>query len=64
MTCDVQAAAAALPDELPAMNGTAHLGVAGGIPDQEAVGATAEGSMDMEVEGTADVDMDVEGEIY
>lgn len=59
----VQAAAAALPVELQAMNGDAHLGVAGGIPQPEAVEAATNGDVDMEVEGPAGVDMDVEREM-
>ena len=55
----MQAAAAALPGEVPGMNGDARLGVAGGIPREEA--AEANGDVNMEVEQTADVDMEVEG---
>lgn len=43
------------------MNGDAQLGVAGGIPDQEAVEAAANGDVDMEVEGTAEADIHVQG---
>ena len=48
------------------MNGDAHLGVAGGIPKEEA--AEANGDVDMDVEeaagAVADADMDVEGKQY
>ncbi len=49
-----EADAAALPEELQP-NGDAHVGVAGGIPQQEGVGQ--DGDVEMDVEG---VDMDVQ----
>ena len=48
-----EADAAAVPEELQP-NGDAHVGVAGGIPQQEGVGQ--DGDVEMDVEG---VDMDV-----
>lgn len=51
-----EADAAAVPEELQP-NGDAHVGVAGGIPQEEGVGQ--DGDVEMDVEGMAGVDKDV-----
>lgn len=51
-----EAAAAAVP-EVQQPNGSAHVGVAGGVPQEEGMG---QGDVEMAVEGAAEEDMDVD----